>query len=154
MHSKYFGKRGEGWVVVQFILFGLLILTTQYSFAELPSPVRYSGIFFLIIGGVFGTSGVVYLGRNITPFPRPRDSGTLITRGVYNHVRHPIYTGILFGTFGWSLIISNVIGLIVVLILFVFFDAKSSREEAWLEERFPEYLAYKEQVKKLIPWFY
>ncbi len=139
---------------MQFILFGILILTTRYSFTEIPYILRYSGIIFLSIGGFFGTAGVLYLGRNLTPFPRPRESGVLVTCGVYNYVRHPIYTGLLFGTFGWSLIISNVLGLIVVLILFGFLDAKSRREEAWLVERFPDYKAYKKRVKKLIPLIY
>lgn len=139
---------------MQFILFGILIITTRYSFAEIPYFLRYSGIIFLSIGGFFGTAGVLYLGRNLTPFPRPRKSGSLVTHGVFNYVRHPIYTGLLFGTFGWSLIISNVIGMIVVFTLFVFFDAKSRREEAWLVERFPDYEEYKKQVKKLIPLVY
>jgi len=148
------GKRGEGWVVFQIILFGILILTTRFSFIELPDAIRYAGVIFLCIGGIFGTAGVIYLGRNLTPFPRPRDSGELVRRGIYGYVRHPVYTGVIFGTFGWSLIISNVLGVVVVMLLFVFFDAKSRQEEKWLVERFPEYKLYKVNVKKLIPWVY
>lgn len=141
-------------MLLQFVLFGILLITTKFDRAAFPDLIQYTGFPFLVIGGIFGTGGVLSLGKNLTPFPRPKESGSLITRGIYQCVRHPIYTGVIFGTLGWSLIISNVIGLGFVVILFLFFDAKSRREERWLVERFPEYSAYREDVKKLIPWIY
>lgn len=148
------GKRGEGWVILQFIIFGILLYTARYKLIDFPLWLQYSGGLFLAIGGYLGTSGVLNLGKNLTPFPRPRESGFLVTQGIYGFVRHPIYSGLIFGTLGWSLIISNAIGLLFVLILFVFFDAKSRREERWLAERYPKYSEYKKSVKKLIPWIY
>lgn len=121
---------------------------------DLPVWLQYSGGIFLAIGGFLGTNGILNLGRNLTPFPRPRESGYLVTHGVYYYVRHPIYSGLLFGTFGWSLIISNILGFIIVVVLFAFFDAKSRYEEKWLLERFEEYAEYRKNVKKLIPWIY
>lgn len=153
--KKYsMGSRGEGWVLLQFVLFGILLATTQFDRVDLPDWIQYTGFIFLAIGGIFGTGGVLNLGRNLTPFPRPKESGSLISRGIYQCVRHPIYTGVIFGTLGWSLIISNIIGLVFVVILFFFFDAKSRREERWLVERYPEYTAYRKDVKRLIPWIY
>ncbi len=153
--KKYcMGSRGEGWVLLQFVLFGILLATTQVDRVDLPGWIQYTGYIFLVTGGIFGTGGVLNLGRNLTPFPRPKESSSLITHGLYQFVRHPIYTGVLFGTLGWSLIISNSIGLVFVVILFLFFDAKSRREERWLVERYPEYTAYRKNVKKLIPWIY
>jgi protein-S-isoprenylcysteine O-methyltransferase Ste14 len=148
------GRKGEGWVILQFIIFGILVLTARFNYVDLPIWVRYSGGVFLTIGGYLGTSGVIHLGKNLSPFPRPVESGSLITHGIYASVRHPIYSGLILGTLGWTLIISNIIGLIVVVILFVFFDAKSRREEMWLVERYPEYAEYRNRVHKLIPWIY
>ncbi len=148
------GNRGEGWVILQFFLFGILLYTTRYIVTEFPLWLQYCGAVFLAIGGFFGTGGVISLGRNLTPFPKPRESGSLVTTGIYKYVRHPIYTGLIFGTLGWSLIISNLYGVIVVAILFLFFDAKTRREEKWLVKRHPEYEHYKQQVNKLIPWIY
>ncbi len=149
-----FGSRGEGWVILQFVLFGILLYTTRFHIFDFPLWIQYIGVIFLAAGGFFGTGGVISLGRNLTPFPKPRESGSLVTIGIYKYVRHPIYTGLISGTFGWSLIINNVLGVIVVAILFVFFDAKSRREEVWLVERYPDYERYKQWVKKLIPWIY
>jgi len=153
--KKYsMGSRGEGWVLLQFVLFGILLATTRFDRVDLPHWIQYTGFIFLVVGGIFGTGGVLSLGKNLTPFPRPKESGSLITRGLYQCVRHPIYTGVIFGTLGWSLIINNIIGLLFVVILIFFFDAKSRREERWLVERYPEYTAYRKDVKRLIPWIY
>jgi protein-S-isoprenylcysteine O-methyltransferase Ste14 len=148
------GKRGEGWVVLQGILFAILLLTQRWSFAECPLIVRAAGLLLLIGGGVLGTWGVIELGRNISPFPKPKQTGTLVTAGMYSIVRHPIYGGLIIGTLGWSLLVSNLLGIPMSLVLFIFFDAKSRREEKWLQERYPGYRDYAKRVKKLIPYIY
>jgi protein-S-isoprenylcysteine O-methyltransferase Ste14 len=148
------GNRGEGWVVLQGILFAIIFITQKWSFAECPLIVRIAGLIILILGGSIGTWGVFDLGRNISPFPKPKQTGTLVTGGIYSIVRHPIYGGLIIGTFGWSLLVSNLLGIPMSLVLFIFFDAKSRREERWLFEKFPEYAEYSRRVKKLIPWLY
>jgi len=69
-------------------------------------------------------------------------------------VRHPLYSGILFMAFGWSLYANSFVGLAFDVLLLVFFDRKAAREEAWLAEKFPDYAAYRRRVKKLVPWIY
>jgi hypothetical protein len=46
------------------------------------------------------------------------------------------------------------LGLLGAAALLVFFDAKAGREERWLEQRFPEYPAYRRRTKKLVPGMY
>jgi protein-S-isoprenylcysteine O-methyltransferase Ste14 len=77
-----------------------------------------------------------------------------VTSGVYGLVRHPIYTGLILGTLGWSLWNANLLGAGLALLLFVFFDLKSRREERWLMEAYPGYAEYKRHVRKLIPLVY
>ena len=78
----------------------------------------------------------------------------LRTGGAYALVRHPLYTGILIMALGWSLMTHSLAGLVFDVMLFVFFDRKAAREEAWLAEKFPDYKAYSKRVKKLVPWVY
>ena len=40
------------------------------------------------------------------------------------------------------------------MLLLLFFDLKSRREEQWLRERYPGYDSYQRRVRKLIPWLY
>jgi protein-S-isoprenylcysteine O-methyltransferase Ste14 len=69
-------------------------------------------------------------------------------------VRHPIYTGLILGTLGWSLWRSSLLGVGLAVLLLVFFDLKSRREERWLTEAYPGYPEYRRRVRKLIPFAY
>lgn len=148
------GKRGEGWFLIQLVLFALIVAAARIGTWPVPPWLRIVGALILAAGGAFGTLGLFTLGRNLSPFPKPIEGGSLVTTGVYSIVRHPIYTGLILGTLGWSLLMSAPVGIVLVVALFVFFDLKSRREEVWLMERYPEYRAYRERVKKLIPWVY
>jgi protein-S-isoprenylcysteine O-methyltransferase Ste14 len=78
----------------------------------------------------------------------------LVTTGVYGIIRHPLYSGVIYLALAyasWQMIWVHFIGAIG---LFVFFDAKSRTEEVWLTEKFPDYLNYRNSVKKLLPWIY
>ena len=81
-------------------------------------------------------------------------NATLVVAGAYRLVRHPIYSGLAAMAFGWGMWVHGWLTLGYALILFVFFDCKSRREERWLREKFPEYAAYQRRVRKLIPFVY
>jgi protein-S-isoprenylcysteine O-methyltransferase Ste14 len=46
------------------------------------------------------------------------------------------------------------ITLLLAAILFLFFDMKSRREEKWLSNKFENYPAYQQRVRKLVPFIY
>jgi protein-S-isoprenylcysteine O-methyltransferase Ste14 len=108
-----------------------------------------------IVGLGFAVLASIALGCNLSPFPKPKEKGTLVESGIFSVVRHPIYSGLSLAAFGWSLIWNSIAALVVALLLLLtFFDIKGRREEHWLEEKFPSYAAYKSRVKKLIPFVY
>jgi protein-S-isoprenylcysteine O-methyltransferase Ste14 len=146
------GKRGEGWVVLQVVLFAIILLTPRIPDVMLPLWLRGIGGLFLLIGGISGTWGVLALGRNLTAVPKPIEGGELVTGGPYAFVRHPIYTGIILGTLGWGLLRSNLLGVALAIAAFIFFDMKSRQEEKWLVEAYAGYPEYQRRVRKLIPW--
>lgn len=148
------GKRGEGWFLLQMILFGVILVAPAITHVTFPPWLQGLGVLLLAVGGVFGTWGMVALGRNLTPFPKPIEGGELVTTGPYARVRHPIYTGLILGTLGWALFRANLIGVALAVALFIFFDLKSRREERWLVEAYAGYTEYQRRVRKLIPWIY
>ncbi len=148
------GKRGEGWFVVQLALFAVILLAPPVPPVTFPLWLRILGLGMLVVGGVFGTGGVLALGSNLTAFPKPIEGGTLITTGMYSFVRHPIYTGLILGTLGLGIFRASLLGIVLAVVLFVFFDLKSRREEKWLVEAYSGYMDYRKRVKKLIPWVY
>ena len=154
-------SRGEWWyLVVQAGLF-LLLAFGPRTCPGLPAwgtPYTWIGSLgggVLILGGsLLAATGAVSLGKNLTPLPRPRENATLIVTGAYRLVRHPIYSGITFMAVGWGLWLHSWLTIGYALLLFAFFDIKSRREERLLEEKFPEYAAYRKRVRKLLPFVY
>lgn len=149
------GKRGEGWVIGQFVIALGILAASFVTRAALPFPVQVVGIMLLVLGGILIVLGLVNLGENLTPFPKPKTGQhALVTTGIYSIVRHPIYSGFFLGALGWSLWWGTLLGIVLTLVLFVWFDLKARREEAWLIEKYPDYISYKSRVKKLIPFLY
>jgi protein-S-isoprenylcysteine O-methyltransferase Ste14 len=158
MHKDGFGARGGWWVAAQIPLLLLAFLvpgwTGQADTGSLASLQVYAGRTLFFVGALFALAGAASLGRGLTPFPQPLPKSQLRTGGAYALVRHPIYTGVLFMAFGWSISSNSLAGLLVDVPLFVFFDRKAAREEIWLAGKFSGYAAYRRRVKKLIPWIY
>lgn len=151
-------ERGEWYVIVQAILLGLVLAAPLFDRAAWGAPWSMAslaaGDVLIIAGIILGVGGLVRLGRNLTPFPRPKKDATLVEGGVYSVVRHPIYAGLVFAALGWGLLWRSPATLAFAAGLLVFFDIKSRREELWLVEAFPRYAEYRRRVKKLIPFVY
>ncbi len=158
VHKDGFGARGGWWVVAQIPLLLLAFLipdwTAQAITGSLASLQVYAGRALFVVGALLAFTGAVSLGRWLTPFPQPLPKSQLRTGGAYALVRHPLYSGVLLMAFGWSLSSNSLAGLAFDVMLFVFFDRKAAREEIWLTEKFTGYAAYRQRVKKLIPWIY
>ncbi|GIW29320.1 MAG: hypothetical protein KatS3mg070_2683 [Meiothermus sp.] len=148
------GERGEGYVVGQFALLGLLVLALWVTPSFSPPWLGGLGRGLAWVGLGVLLLAAWQLGRNLTALPKPRPGGYLVQQGLYRVVRHPIYCGVLLWALGSSLAHLNLWTLLLCGLLFVWLDRKASLEETWLQERFPEYSAYRQRVKKLIPWVY
>lgn len=148
------GKRGEGWVILQFVIFALILVAPKIEAFSFPLWLRAVGVLLLVLGGVLGSLGVLSLGKSLSPFPKPVKGGQFVGSGAYAFVRHPIYSGLIFGSLGWALLTDTLLGVGLAVLLLVFFDLKSRREERWLAESYPEYPAYRKRVRKLIPFIY
>lgn len=154
------GQRGEAYVAVQVLLFGLILFgpSGKETFppwpAYLAGPARVGGLALLVVGIACSVAAAIGLGRNLTPLPHPRDDSSLVETGLYAWVRHPIYGGLISAGFGWALFVQSWPALAWACLLSAFFDLKSRREESWLLARFPTYAAYRRRVRKLIPFIY
>lgn len=147
-------------MVVQFGLLGLIALTPLVARPSAPWPAPWhtvalaAGLVLLGVGLVLALAGVWSLGDNITAVPRPKENAHMVEHGAYRLVRHPIYSGIILGALGWGLFMHSGFTLLLTLLLFLLFDAKSRREEQWLAEKYENYGAYQKRVRKLIPFVY
>ncbi len=153
------GPRGEGWLVGQFLLLGLLVVLGAPGVGALPSSgIRWLGF----LGGAatiaFGAwlilRGLDDLGNSLTPMPRPRSDGQLVEAGVYRRLRHPIYAGLIVAAIGWAALTAQLGVVLLAILLAAFLDVKARREEAWLLDRYDGYADYRRRSKRFVPGIY
>lgn len=113
------------------------------------------GLILTLLGIAFAIWARLQLGGNWSASVTVKQGHTLIRRGPYTIVRHPIYTGILLAMVGVAIIIGEYRGLFGVGILFLALWLKSSMEERFMLEQFDgEYRQYQGRVKALIPYLF
>jgi len=93
------------------------------------------------------------LGRNWSGTVTLKENHELIVRGPYRLVRHPIYTGLLAMLIATAIAQGHIAGVIGVVLVFASFWIKLSYEEELMANQFPDqYPAYRERVKRIIPF--
>jgi protein-S-isoprenylcysteine O-methyltransferase Ste14 len=94
----------------------------------------------------------IHLGRNWGMPMTQKAEPELVTSGPYRFVRHPIYSGLLAALLGTALV-TNLIGLIIVVVLVGYFYYSASVEEKNLIATFPTaYPSYRSSTKMLVPF--
>jgi protein-S-isoprenylcysteine O-methyltransferase Ste14 len=152
-----FWARGGGWVLAQIpVLIGAVMVPSQTadSFSLIGVPAHIIGIAITVTGGIIVLAGALQLGEALTPLPHPRDGARLREEGIYRYMRHPIYSGLIVGSFGWALAWQSLWGLAYVLLVFLFFDRKAAREEVWLRTHYPAYSDYARRARRFFPGMY
>ncbi|MGA8271936.1 MAG: isoprenylcysteine carboxylmethyltransferase family protein, partial [Candidatus Sulfotelmatobacter sp.] len=113
------------------------------------------GFALIVFGVAFGIWARLTLGSNWSGTVTLKDNHTLIRRGPYRIVRHPIYTGILAALIGSALERGLRRSLIALPLCGLGFWLKIMTEEQFMVQRFGEtYLQYKQQVKALVPFLF
>jgi protein-S-isoprenylcysteine O-methyltransferase Ste14 len=154
------GPRGEGWVLGQLLLIGLLFVVSLPSLARIGPLTLLDWLAVAAGGTAMAAAGWVViaafrdLGRSLTPMPRPHDGAVLVESGIYATIRHPIYAGLILGGLGWGLLTRSLPAMAVTVLLAIYFDLKSRREEAWLADRYPGYDAYRIRTRRFVPRIY
>jgi protein-S-isoprenylcysteine O-methyltransferase Ste14 len=152
-----FAERGGWWVVAQIPLLLAVFFVAPYTSRAargFAHPLQYLGVLAILAGIGVIVAAFVSLGASLTPYPRPRADARLVTRGIYKFMRHPIYSGLIVGAFGWALVWLSLWGLFGAGLVALLFDRKAAREEHWLIERYPEYAAYMRRVRRFVPGVY
>jgi len=148
--SGEFGSRGEAYFVGQIAL----VLCIFYGNIPLVGDVItfIFGPCTCAIGAIVAGLGVKDLGSNLSPFPKVPSDTDLVTDGIFEEVRHPIYAGLLYLCLGISIWSGSAMRMLLTGALWYLLDKKSDYEEKTLLDRFPSYDDYMFDVKgKFIP---
>ncbi|MHA2364944.1 MAG: methyltransferase family protein [Candidatus Hodarchaeales archaeon] len=152
-------------LVIMFLFNPLFIVLSFYESKHLTSDyvpfwdnliVSVFGILILLIGGFILIIGRYQLKQFGTGILNIEENHQLITTGIFNYIRHPIYAGGLLGIFGFYFAYRSLLVLLVVsIIYFAIFRHRLLFEEKLLIEEFKEqYIEYMKQTKRLIPFLY
>ena len=146
-------SRGYAYVALQFVLLGVLLTAPR-----LPDPygpmtpfVSLLGLVLMALAGVILLISFVALGNSLTASPLPKQRGQLVTTGLYAHVRHPIYSGLLLLSLGVVLDAGWWPQLVVALMLFLLLRIKAQFEESLLRKAYPKYAAYAQKTPMFFP---
>jgi protein-S-isoprenylcysteine O-methyltransferase Ste14 len=119
---------------------------------NLGLTIQKTGLVIAFFGGIIITLALLQLNKNLSPFPTPKDSASLLQNGLYKYMRHPIYTGIILLFSGYSVYQNSVYKLLISVFLVILFYLKSNYEEQRLEQKFPNYQRYKDKTGRFFPW--
>jgi protein-S-isoprenylcysteine O-methyltransferase Ste14 len=115
--------------------------------------LAWTGVVLCIAGLAICILARFTLGRNWSGVVTLKGGHELITSGPYALVRHPIYTGLLTMFVATVIVRGHVAGIIAIPIVFVSFWIKLRYEEKLMLTQFPDkYAAYRQRVKRLIPF--
>ena len=112
------------------------------------SPFSYLvGFLIIIIAFIILLIAIKDLGRNLSPFPRPINNSNLVTTGIYQFIRHPMYYSLIFISFGVFITKLSIYYLFLSISLALIIKFKIALEEEYLNNKFKNYLLYKNEVK-------
>jgi len=153
VHLKNFFKAAYDLMLVFLQFFIISLHFFQWEFLPQKqiiqaSPFSYSlGILIIIIAFIIMLVSIKDLGRNLSPFPRPIKNSKLITKGIYRFTRHPMYYSLIFISFGVFILKLSVYYLFLSISLGLIIKFKIALEEQYLNNKFKNYLLYKNEVR-------
>lgn len=131
------------------------LATGVLSFASYKLPIWAAifGAVMLLPGLWLFWRSHVDLGRNWSVTTELHDEQTLVTNGVYNRVRHPMYTAIWILFLAQPLLVQNwIAGLSGPITFAILYLVRVPYEEAMMVERFgKQYSEYKQRSGRLWP---
>ena len=131
------------------------ILTPFLDFANysLPDMFAWIGIFLIAASLLLLWRSHADLGANFALTPGVQGEQSLIKKGVYRRVRHPMYTSLWLWAFSMPLLLHNLIaGAIFLAVFGTFYVARVPLEEAHMAKKFgDEYEEYMQETGRLVP---
>jgi len=133
----------------------ILLITCLFPFLH-TDLISYLGIGIYIVGGITVIVSRIRLGRYGDGTVQLKEDHHLMTDGIYNHIRHPLYLGGFLGRVGIGLTFTAYFGMILfVSVYFIIFRMRMEIEEQSLIAEFgEEYEEYMKRTRRLLPYIY
>ena len=133
--------------LIIFLHFFQLELLPNKQIIQINNISYFLGILIIIIASIFILIAIKDLGRNLSPFPKPKANSNLVTTGIYRFMRHPMYYSLIIISFGVFLTKLSIYHLCLTITLALLIKFKIILEEQYLKNKFKNYFLYKKVVK-------
>ena len=141
-------------IILVFLQFFIIILhffkwefIPEKQIIQITPFSYFVGFLIIIIAFIILLVSIKDLGRNLSPFPRPKNNSNLVTKGIYRFIRHPMYYSVIFISLGVFLIKLSIYHLFLSISLSLVIKFKIALEEQYLKNKFKNYFLYKNEVK-------
>lgn len=141
--------KGKLLVAAQFIILGALALSPNSG--RVTGPTIVIAALFLCASVILLVKSFRDLGDALTPLPESKEGASLITSGIYKHVRHPIYLALYLLSFGLILWKQSWQSIVVSILLIGLLFYKSRYEDSLLLIKFPEAAKYQNTTPAFFP---
>jgi len=145
------------WITLIISMTAASLFASYYYYPFVASPyIRYTGAGIVLLGIIFRLYAIKTLGRYFTVNVTIREGHKIIKQGLYKYLRHPSYTGSLLSFVGFGISLNNWVSFLIVMIpVTASFIRRMNIEERALTEQFgEEYITYKKQTWRLLPFIY
>ncbi len=118
-------------------------------------PYLFAGGIALMLAGIaFRWYAIRVLGRYFTVVVAVQQEHAIVQQGPYRLIRHPSYSGSLLTIFGYGLVFTNWLSLLLALLfpLLGYWYRMHVEEQALLSALGPDYQEYMKRTKRIIPF--
>lgn len=137
------------------ILVLLQILFIAYLLVDIKIRTSSPGIILIIIACFLGVWAIISIRKSkFSIMPQPAEGSTLIKKGPYSVIRHPMYTSVILFAIGAVHMQYTLYRLMAAVLLIVVLIIKLNYEEKLLLKKFPEYKNYMNSSWRLVPYIY
>ena len=150
--------------LLAFVFLGMVILPLIYIVTPLFSFANYSLPLWANVLGIVTFAIALYLfwrshhdlGQNWSPTLQVREDHTLSTNGIYQTIRHPMYTSIWLWVIAQGLLLTNWIAGLAGVITFgtLYFFRVGNEEKMMLDQFGEQYQTYRQKTKRLVPYMF
>lgn len=140
-----------GWILV-LAQFALLIALVFIPDQPHPNQTLYLiGRALAIFALVLLIIAAFVLRPSLTALPEPKHDAPFITNGVYQYLRHPMYSALILFALGAALYKWSLLALATAIGLFIVLNVKYRYEDSLLREKWPQAHEYQTKVGALFP---
>lgn len=139
-------------IIIAIVMYGVskTMLSLQFSF----NGSTLIAVGLIVLGLCIGMMGIAQFRKaQTTPNPQALDRvSSLVTSGIYQYSRNPMYLGLVLALLGWALYLSHVLPFVLVPVFMLYMTRfQIQPEERMMARKFGnDYQAYLMRVRRWI----